>query len=98
MTIPDFTIDAPPETYHSFTESPDSLQRESGFWGAMITLITPHDNHEPPARRRHPVLITLIALVTAIVCQTQGQTFAALAGYTIAAIAIGSVTREGGRP
>jgi len=67
----------------------------------MLTVTSPQDNHEPPAPRtglRHPVLITIIALVTAIVCQTQGATFAAIAGYTIAAIAIGSMTREGGRP
>ena len=64
----------------------------------MITVTSPKDNHEPPAPRtglRHPGLIAIIALATAIVCQTQGATFAALAGYTIAAIAISS---KGGRP
>ncbi len=64
----------------------------------MITVTSPKDNHEPPAPRtglRHPGLITIIALVTAIVCQTQGATFAALAGYTIAAIA---VSTKGGSP
>jgi len=66
----------------------------------MITMISPQDNHEPPKRPalRFPLFIAVIALATAIVCQTQGATFAAIAGYTIATIAIGSMTREGGRP